>query len=112
MKARQFVLELPDILYRELELIPETGIYASKNEFLIEAIKTLLTARRDLRIALACTMYEKGEATLSGASEIADVDIETMKQMLARHGIRRASEANAEEVKRMSEASIRFSNRV
>lgn len=111
MKTEAIHVQLPDALARELDLIPETGFYKSKSEFTVEAIKTLLAVRRDLRIAVACRMYEKGEASLGGACRIADVDIETMKSALADYGIERVSDADIEEVEKMAQGSIRFSKR-
>lgn len=43
-------LKVPEILKKELKVIAETGYYENEEEFIIEAIKTLLTARKDLRV--------------------------------------------------------------
>lgn len=111
MKTEAINIQLPDTLARELDLIPETGLYKSKSEFLVEAIKTLLAVRKDLRIAVACRLYAKGKASLGGACRIADVDIETMKFALADHGIERVSDADMKDLEKMDQISIRFSKR-
>lgn len=111
MKNQIVAFELPGRLQRKLDQIAEIGIYSSRDEFIVEAIKAFLADQRDLRIELACEMYEKERATLGGACEIADLDIETMKQALAECGIRRTSDATVEQVKRMAERSVKFSGR-
>ena len=111
MKTEHFTLELPDIVEKELALIPETGLYTSKEAFVVEAIQTLLTARKDVRLSIACKLYEKGEASLGGACRLADVNIEMMKAELHWRGIARQSDADPGEVTEMAERSVRFAGR-
>jgi len=66
-------------LEMELKAIPDTEYYRDIPEFLEDA---------DLRIAIACTLYEKGEISLGRAMEIVDVDIERMKVILVEQGIK------------------------
>jgi predicted HTH domain antitoxin len=75
-------------LEMELKAIPDTEYYRDIPEFLEDAVKTLLDVRRDLRIAIACTLYEKGKISLGRAMEIVDVDIERMKEILVKRGIK------------------------
>lgn len=95
-------MTLPDIIKREVDAIPETGYYDSRSEFLRDAIRTLLRERPELRVALACKLYEKKEISLGRAMEIAEEDIESMKGILESRGIdlRRGSES----VNKMEEA--------
>jgi len=111
MTRKLVELTLPETLGRELEIVPETGLYSSESEFIVDGIRTLLCARRDVRIALACRMYEKGEASLSGAASIAEVDLETMKTSLADRGITRFSDATIEEMESMARSSARAAGR-
>ncbi|MFW6083479.1 MAG: UPF0175 family protein [Thermoplasmatota archaeon] len=94
-KAKRVSMTLPDIIKREVDAIPETGYYDSRSEFLRDAIRTLLRKRPELRVALACKLYEKGEISLGRAMEIAEEDIESMKEILESRGIdlRRGSES-------------------
>ena len=75
-------------LEMELKAIPDTEYYRDIPEFLEDAVKTLMDVRRDLRIAIACTLYEKGKISLGRAMEIVDVDIERMKAILVEQGIK------------------------
>lgn len=106
MKTKTIEVKLPNILDREFELVTEIGFYNNKAEFVIEAIKTLLSARRDLRIAIACKMYENKEISLGRACEIADVDIETFKKTLLKAGIKRVSDSNLDEIEDMAMKSL------
>ena len=75
-------------LEMELKAIPGTEYYRDIPEFLEDAVKTLMDVRRDLRIAIACTLYETGKISLGRAMEIVDVDIERMKEILVERGIK------------------------
>lgn len=79
-------IEFPEQLKAELEVIPKTGYYTSTSEFLKDAIKTILAARKDLRISIAIELYKKGYS-LGRAAEIADIDYEEMKRILTKSGI-------------------------
>ncbi len=49
---------------------------------------TLMDARRDLRAAIACTLYKQDKISLGRSMEIAGVDIERMKEILVEQGIK------------------------
>ncbi len=78
---------LPSPIVKELEVISELGVYRDKNDFVIDAINTLLSAHRELRIAIACKLYENEEISLGRAAEIVDTSIEEMKKIIEDHGI-------------------------
>ncbi|MEA1944792.1 MAG: UPF0175 family protein [Euryarchaeota archaeon] len=98
MKSKEISFIASPRLEMELKAIPDTEYYRDISEFLEDAIKTLMDARRDLRAAIACTLYEKDKISLGRAMEIAGVDIERMKEMLVEQGIklRRGVETVAE----------------
>ena len=79
---------LPSHIAKELDAISELGLYRDKNDFVIDAINTLLSAHRELRIAIACKLYENEEISLGRAAEIVDTSIEEMKKIIADHGIK------------------------
>ena len=112
LTSKTVELSLPEILRKEIETVPETGLYASEAEFIIDGVRTLLSARKDVRLAVACRMYEKGEASLSGAADVAETDIETMKAALAELDIPRKSSASVEEVEEMASIAARASGRL
>ena len=88
MKIKEMSFTASPRLEMELKAIPDTEYYRDISEFLEDAVKTLMDVRRDLRIAIACTLYEKGKISLGRAMEIADVDIERMKEILVERGIK------------------------
>jgi predicted HTH domain antitoxin len=88
MKSKKVSFIASPGLEMELKAIPDTEYYRDISEFLEDAIKTLMDARRDLRTAIACTLYKKGKISLGRAMEIASVDIERMKEILIEQGIK------------------------
>ncbi|MCE8429846.1 MAG: UPF0175 family protein [Candidatus Methanoperedens sp.] len=78
----------PPHIAMELDAISELGLYKGKNDFILDAINTMLSAHRELRTAIACKLYEKEEISLGKAAEIVDTSIEEMKKILSDHGIK------------------------
>lgn len=93
---------LPPLMKKELDVVASTGYYDNKSEFIRDAIRTLLAARRDVRYALACALYDKEEISLGKAAEMADVNIEEMKRMLHGRGISIKRRESVEEMEEMS----------
>ena len=79
-------LKFPEQLNAELEVIPKTGYYTSTSEFLKDAMKTILAARKDLMVSIAIELYKK-DYSLGRVAEIADLDYEAMKELLVKSGI-------------------------
>ncbi|MGB9774905.1 MAG: UPF0175 family protein [Anaerolineae bacterium] len=102
---------LPSVLREWISVVPETGLYASESEFLRDAISTLLAARPDIRLALACKLYERGDISLSKAAELSGLDIEAMKEVLYIRGISRGAPESAAETKAMAEAALKAAGR-
>ena len=88
MATKTISFTAPDLLRMEIEASSEIGYYDNKSEFLRDATRTLLAARKDLRIAIACELYEKGRISLGRAVEIADVNYEEMKKILVERGVK------------------------
>lgn len=78
---------VPPTLRMELGAIPETGYYDSTSEFLRDAMRTILAARKDLRLAIASVLYKSGRISLGKAVEVAEVNYEEMKKILREKGI-------------------------
>lgn len=89
----------------------ESGHYSSEEEFLHDAVLTLLAARRDLRLDLAVRLYARGEISLGKAAEIADVDVETIKSYLAGKGIFREAPESSEEIRRAARELTKLAGR-
>ena len=63
------------------------GSYRSEDEFVRDAIDTLLAANKNLRIDLAVDLYEQEKVSLGRAAEIASLDYETLKKELAERAV-------------------------
>ena len=97
---------LPPALREEVSVVPETGLYASESEFVAEAIRTLLAARPDVRLSIACKLYERGSISLGKAAEVSGLDLEAMKAALRRRGISRAAPESLAETEAMTSAIL------
>jgi len=91
-----------DLIKKELDIISSIGLYKNKEEFVKEAINTLLATRKDLRVSIACELYKKGEISFGKACEIAALNIEEMKEILYRRGIKRKVNVSSKEMERMA----------
>lgn len=77
----------PPQIAKELDVITELGIYKDKDAFILDAINTLLSSHVELRILIACKLYENEDVSLGKATEIVGTSIEDMKNILSEHGI-------------------------
>ena len=101
MPTKNISFTAPELLKMEIEASPETGYYDNKSEFLRDATRTLLAARKDLRIAIACELYKKEKISLGRAVEIAGLNYDEMKKILAEREIRiRSGSKTAENMSR------------
>ncbi len=97
-KSETLSFTVPKTLRMELSAIPETGYYDSVSEFLRDAMRTVLSARKDVRIAVATVLYDKGEISFGKAVEIADVSYEEMKSILSDRKIKIRRGAETREI--------------
>ena len=104
-------MHVEGIVSKEINVIPFTGYYKNENEFIKDAVNTLLSARKDLRIAVACELYKREEVSFGKACEIASLDIEEMKEVLHKKGIARKVSATPEDVSDMADEAIRLAGR-
>ena len=78
----------PPQIAKELDAITELGVYKDKNAFILDAINTLLSSHVELRVSIACKLYENEDMSLGKAAEIVGTSIEEMKKILSEHGIK------------------------
>jgi len=100
----------PDLRH-ELEVVTATGLYDDPGSFLADAVRTFLAARPDLREAMACTMYARGEISLGRAAEWSGLNIEALKIALHRRGILRHADDTPAEIRTMAEAALKAAGR-
>lgn len=105
-------LRLPEWLQEQIVAARETGFYASEEELVADAVRTLLAARPDVRVATACRLYERGTISLGKAAELAGLDIEGIKRALNERGITRTAFESCAEIKEMASASLKASGRM
>jgi len=102
---------LPTFLREGVMVAPETGFYTSEEEFVADAIRTLLAARPDVRAAIACKLYERRTISLGRAAELSGLDVEAMKETLHRHGISRAIPDDVAEMLLTADAALKAAGR-
>lgn len=99
------------LVKKELKVISSTGLYRDEEEFIKEAINTLLAARKDLRVSIACELYKTDEISLGKACEIASINIEEMKEVLYKRRIRRNVNVSSEEMENMAKKAVELIRR-
>ena len=99
------------LMKKKLKVISSTGLYRDEEEFIKEAINTLLAARKDLRVSIACELYKTDEISLGKACEIASINIEEMKEVLYKRGIRRNVNVSSEEMENMAKKAVELIRR-
>ncbi len=100
-----------NLVKKELKVISSTGLYRDEEEFIKEAINTLLAARKDVRVSIACELYKTDEISLGKACEIASINIEEMKEVLYKRGIRRNVNVSSEEMENMAKKAVELIRR-
>jgi len=64
-----------------------------------------------LRITIACELYKRGEISFGKACEIASLNIEEMKEVLYKRGIKRQVSVNVEEMEVMAKKAVERARR-
>lgn len=103
---------LSPTLEDELAAIVDTGIYTDAETFLVDAVRTLLSARPDLRKAIAFNLYKRGVFSLGKTAEWSGLTIEVVKEALAQQGVERTAEETPDEIKQMAQTALRMAGRV
>ncbi|MBW6471464.1 MAG: UPF0175 family protein [Methanosarcinaceae archaeon] len=91
---------------KELDAITELGLYRDKGAFILDAINTLLSSHIELRISIACKLYENKEVSLGKAAEIVGTSIEDMKKILFEHGLQLKRETSISKTRDRSNAVL------
>ena len=99
-------LPLSSTLVDELAAVVDTGFYADAESFLSDAIHTLLAARPELRVAVACSLYAREIFSLGKAAEWSGLTIEAMKEALHKQHIDRSSPETVDEIEKMARLSL------
>ena len=104
-------MHVEGIVSKEINVIPFTGYYKNENEFIRDAVNTLLSARKDLRVAVACELYKREDISFGKACEIASLNVEEMKEVFHTKGIARKVSAPPSDVSDMADEAIKLAGR-
>ena len=99
-------LSLTPLLEEELSAVVESGFYRDTESFLTDAIRTLLAARPELRVAVACQLYARGTFSLGKAAEWSGLNMAAMKAVLHDTGIDRMAPETLEETAAMARHAL------
>lgn len=92
---------LPTIIENEIRALIKYGYYASIDEAVKDAFRTLLNAKPNLKTVAAIELYKEGAVSLGKAAEIAGVTTIEFKDMLADRGtMREVSSTSVEELEK------------
>lgn len=72
---------------KQVDALIEGGYYPNKEEFVEDAISAFFELRKDMKIASVVELYKKEEISISKAAELAGLDMEEMKRVLAEEGV-------------------------
>ena len=100
---------LPNIIETEIKALVRGGYFNSKDSFIEEAVKYMLSSRGDLKINAAVEMYSSKDVSLGRAAELAGLSIFEFKEILKARRIKIVVDAPSREemngqIKQMEEA--------
>jgi predicted HTH domain antitoxin len=95
-------VDLPAFLQEQMAAAQEAGFYSSEAELVADAVRTLLAARPDLRVATACQLYARGTVSLGRGAELAGLDVVRFKRTLHERGISRTAPESPAETTEMA----------
>lgn len=82
-------VQIPLIVEKEIHALIETEYYSSISEAFKDAFRALFATKPALKIISAVYLYSNNEVSISKAAEIAGVNIEEFKEILASRGVKR-----------------------
>ena len=100
MEKKMISLSLPSAMDEEIEVLVESGGYSSGSDVLKDAFRVFLENKPEKKTLIGIEMYRRGRVSLVRAAEIAGMDFESFKEVLADRGIRiRTASPTEEELK-------------
>ena len=91
------------LLEDELTAVVRAGDYTSREEAIGHALEVLLAANPPLRINTAVELYRLGKVTLTRAAEIAGLELEALKEQLAKRDVPILVDEPSEEIRTEAE---------
>ena len=81
-------LRLPLAMNEEIEVLVESGEYPSRSDVLKEAFRVFLENKPEKKTLIGIELYRRERVSLARAAEIAGMDFESFKEVLADRGIK------------------------
>ena len=81
----------------------KAGYYSSKSDVVKDALRTLLSEKKNLRLAAAVELYKRNELSLGKAAEAADIGVIEFKEALASQDHKRVMSVSKQDIKRADE---------
>jgi len=75
------------IVGKQVDALINGGYYPNMKEFVEDAISAFFELRKDMKLASVVELYKKEEVSISKAAELAGLNIEEMKRVLADEGV-------------------------
>ncbi|HJH25192.1 MAG TPA: hypothetical protein C5S37_00115 [Methanophagales archaeon] len=75
------------IVEKQVDALIKGGYYLNRAEFVKDAIRAFFELRKEMKIVAAVELYKKEEVSISKAAELAGLNIEEMKRVLADRGV-------------------------
>lgn len=94
---RMSTASLPSIIETEIKALVKGGYFNSKESFIEEAIKYMLSSRGDLKINAAVEMYRSKDISLGRAAELAGLSIFEFNEILKARRIKTVVDAPSKE---------------
>lgn len=94
---------LPELVKKEIDALVKAGYYSSKSDVVKDALRNLLSQKKNLRLAAAVELYKRDELSLGKAAEVANVGLVEFKEILASQGYKRVLTATRQDVRRADE---------
>ena len=86
-KYIKMVVMKTSIVEKQVDALIKGGYYPNRAEFVEDAIRAFFELRKEMKIAAAVELYKKEEVSISKAAELAGLNIEEMKRVLADRGV-------------------------
>jgi len=75
------------IIEKQIDALIKGGYYTNRAEFVEDAIRAFFELRKEMKIAAVVELYKREEISISKAAELAGLNIEEMKTVLADKGV-------------------------
>lgn len=94
------------LIEKEIAALIKAKVFRDKEELQLEAFRSLLEMRPELKIESAIGLYKEGEISFEKAADICGLSQEELKEIMAKKGIYRKVGTCAKEAMEKAESSF------